>query len=147
MPYFGARALRRLGPEIDHARDSWPRRWQLGVEYAGRVIRSPFSPMFAAQWVREWSEFDLANECARITAPTLVITGEPALERVVPVEGSLEYLQLIPGATHAVLAGTGHIGLITKPHRFAELAGGFIYAANSVERSARPAEERARHAS
>jgi pimeloyl-ACP methyl ester carboxylesterase len=147
MPYFGARALRRLGPEIYQARDSWPRRWQLGVEYAGRAIRSPFSPMFAAQWVREWSEFDLANECARITAPTLVITGEPALERVVPVEGSLEYLQLIPGATHAVLAGTGHIGLITKPHRFAELAGGFIYAANSVERSARPAEERARHAS
>jgi pimeloyl-ACP methyl ester carboxylesterase len=147
LPYFGVRALQRLLPELYHARESWPQRWQLSREYAGRVIQSPFSPVFAAQWVREWKARDITDECRRITAPTLVITGDPRIERVVPVERSMEYLQIIPGATHAVLGGTGHIGLITKPYRFAELAGQFIYAANTVERNVRPAEEHARHAS
>ena len=147
MPYFGVRALRRLLPEIYQARESWPQRWQLSREYIGRVIQSPFSPVSAALWVREWKARDITDDCRRITAPTLIITGDPAIERVVPVERSMEYLQIIPGATHAVLGGTGHIGMITRPYRFAELAGQFIYAANTAARNVRTAEENARHAS
>jgi hypothetical protein len=30
---------------------------------------------------------DAVAACARITAPTLVVTGEPALDHVVPVDG------------------------------------------------------------
>ncbi len=112
-----------------------------------RGVRAPFAPVFSAQWVREWQAFDITDECRRITAPTLVITGEPGLDKVVPVERTRQYLRLIPGATHATLAGTGHIGLITKPHRFAEIAGQFIYAAQAAERNPPRVEERARHAS
>lgn len=151
FPYFGVRALGRLGPEIYHARKSWPQRLRLGLDYATRTIQAPFSPAHAAQWVREWQAFDITDDCTRITAPTLVITGESTLEHVVPVEQSLKYLKLIPGATHDVLPGTGHLGVITKPQRFSEIAGQFIYAANTAERNIRPQDERvarfARHAS
>jgi pimeloyl-ACP methyl ester carboxylesterase len=147
FPYFAARAINRLAPELYLARDSWPQRWGLAMEYAMRAVRAPFAPAFTAQWVREWQALDITDECRRITAPTLLITGEPGLDKVVPVERTRQYLQLIPGATHATLAGTGHLGLITKPYRFAEMAGQFIYAANAAERNPPRAEERARHAS
>ncbi|HEX5069991.1 MAG TPA: alpha/beta hydrolase [Vicinamibacterales bacterium] len=152
FPYFAARALRRLLPEIYHARNAWPQRAQLGAEHFGRAFRSPFAPGHAAQWVREWKARDITGECARIVAPTLVVTGERHLEHVVPVERTLQYTRLIPGAEHVVLAGTGHLGVITQPHRFAEIAGQFIHAANAAERSAPAADAtsqqpRARYAS
>jgi len=56
-----------------------------------------------------------------VTAPTLVITGEPGLDRVVNVASTLELLGLIPHARHTVLRGTGHVGIITKPREFASL--------------------------
>ena len=37
-------------------------------------------------WIREWLAYDqLSNDCRRITAPTLVVTGDSKLDRVVPV--------------------------------------------------------------
>jgi pimeloyl-ACP methyl ester carboxylesterase len=154
FPYFCARAIRRLGPEIYYARASWPRRFQLATEYVRRCVSAPFSPGHAAGWVREWQAFDITNDCARVTAPTLVVTGDGRLEHVVPVDRTLQYTRLIAGAEHIVLPDTGHIGVITKPQRFAEIAGQFIYAANAAERSSRskagsasPSQERARHAS
>lgn len=153
LPYFGARAAVRLLPELYNARESWPLRWRLGLDFAGRVIHAPMSPPRMAQWVREWLAYDISEDCRRITAPTLVVTGDSKLDRVVPVRDTKKYLRLIPGATHAVLGGTGHIGVITKPYRFAELAGQFIYSAHTTARSeARAADERTaqartRHAS
>ena len=37
---------------------------------------------------------DLVTDCSRVTAATLVVTGEPALDRVVPVDGTLAYVGL-----------------------------------------------------
>jgi pimeloyl-ACP methyl ester carboxylesterase len=147
LPYFGVRALSRLLPEIYQARHTWPRRARVLLDHAGRGIRAPFSPAYAAQWIREWQAYDISEDCQQITAPTLLITGDERLDQVVPVERTREYLQLIPGATHTVLPGTGHIGLVTKPERFAEIAGQFIYAANTAERRAPQTEIHARHAS
>ena len=127
MPYFGVRGLRRLLPELFKARDSWPTRLQLGREYARRVFDAPIEPRRMAHWVREFTQYDLRADCDRIVAPTLIVTGESSLERVVPVWESKKYLNLIGGATHQVLAGTGHVGVITRPYRFAEIAGQFIH--------------------
>ena len=148
FPYFGVRGAARLWPELYRARDSWSQRAQFAFEHARRAITAPLSPAYAAHWVREWQTYNITGDCARITAPTLVITGESGLDQVVPVEHSMEYLQLIPGATHVTLPGTGHLGLIAKPYRFAEIAGPFIDAANTTERNIKPVEERTiRHAS
>ena len=154
LPFFGARGLTRLLPELLAARDSWPLRMQFAREHAARILRAPMHPALSAQWIREWLAYDeLSRDCRRITAPTLVVTGDSKLDRVVPVRDTKKYLRLIPGATHVVLQGTGHVGVVSKPYRFAELAGQFIHAAHADARSrAVAAEERAtsartRHAS
>jgi len=79
-----------------------------------------------AAWVREWSTLDISADCRVIDAPTLVLTGEPRLDRVVPVSSSLEYMKLIAGARHVVLPETGHLGLILKPVEFAKLISDFV---------------------
>ena len=148
MPYFGARALTRLLPELYKARTDWPSRSRLIYSHFSRALKSPIQPEYSAQWVREWQAYNIAEDCRRIVAPTLVITGEHKLDRVVRVDGTREYVKLIPGARHSVLAGTGHLGFVTKADRFAEMAGQFIYSANVAERTpALPAEARKKHAS
>ena len=147
MPYFAARAIRRSAPELYRAHNSWPQRLRYGSRYLSRVISAPIDPTHSSLWAREWQAHNITEDCRRIVAPTLVITGEPQFDRVVPVQDSLQYLRLIPGATHVTLAGTGHLGVVTKPARFAEIAGQFVYAANTVERTSPSVAERARHAS
>jgi len=153
VPFFAARGFARLLPEVFAARPTWPLRLQLGTEYAARVLRAPISPRCMARWVREVQAAPLTRDFRTIAAPTLVLTGESHLDRVVPVASSLKYLQLIQGAQHAVLPDTGHVGLITRPYRFAEMVGQFIEAAVAAERRSRatsPASRiaaRARHAS
>ena len=61
----------------------------------------------------------LHDDCARITAPTLIVTGERELDRVVSVDVTREYLQLIAGSRHTTLTKTGHLGSITRPEAFA----------------------------
>ena len=55
-----------------------------------------------------------------------VVTGEPTLDRVVPVDGTLAYLPLIAGARHRMLERTGHLGSITTPQVFAGVLREFI---------------------
>jgi pimeloyl-ACP methyl ester carboxylesterase len=69
---------------------------------------------------------DLGPDCDRIAAPALVMTGEPGLDFVVPVDGSSEYAQRITGARHVVLPRTGHQGPITRPDEFARIIRDFV---------------------
>ena len=69
---------------------------------------------------------NLETDCARISAPVLILTGEKHLDHVVPVEGSSVYHRLIPHARTAVLAHTGHLGSITRPHEFAAIVRDFV---------------------
>ncbi len=91
-----------------------------------------------AEIVDEWTRTDLVSIVSRVTAPTLVITGEANLDLVVPVSSTLEYLTLIPGATHAQLPGTGHLGFLSKPREFATLVTDFLDASRSGRPGGRP---------
>jgi 3-oxoadipate enol-lactonase len=147
LPYFGARALARLMPELMEARESWPLRLRLLMDHAKRVGSARLEPRLMAHWIREYLRYDMAEDCELITAPTLIVTGESRLDRVVPVYETKRYLKMIKGSTHQILANTGHLGPVTKPYRFAEMAGQFIYAAQSAARSAtRTADDAARAA-
>jgi len=68
----------------------------------------------------------VAADCASVTVPTLLLTGEAHLDFVVPVEGVAEYQRLIPHARRVVLASTGHLGSMTRPHEFAALIRTFV---------------------
>jgi pimeloyl-ACP methyl ester carboxylesterase len=69
---------------------------------------------------------DSSIDAGRIIAPTLIVTGEQALDYVVPPDGSIEYTRLIAGARHVVIPRTGHVGSITRPNVFAAIVRDFV---------------------
>lgn len=125
-PAMVAGAVRRLAPEIMTALPTWPARARFAAASMSRTLRKPISPPDMARWVREWMQTDVTELCRRITARSLVVTGEPGLDRVVPYDSTRDYLNLIPGANHVVFHGTGHVGVVSKPREFAKLVGDFI---------------------
>ena len=68
-----------------------------------------------------------------VKAPVLLLTGEPSLDRVVPVDVTRRYLDEFDVAEHVVLQHTGHIGLVTRPDAFAGTIERFV---NGVRLSA-----------
>ncbi len=76
--------------------------------------------------VRLVQGIDFAPDCARVRAHVLVMTGEDELDRIVPPAMTRRYQTLIPGAQYEKMDGSGHIGLLTRPARFADIIGNFI---------------------
>jgi pimeloyl-ACP methyl ester carboxylesterase len=132
LPLFTMRGCYRVVPEILAARRGWRSRMQLAFEYAGRAIRYPLSPTQMAHWVDAWMRADISAECARVTAPALLVTGEPSLDRVVPVRSTLEYRTLLCDTRHEILSDTGHIGWVSKPHELTTLVDRFLDAVGGV---------------
>ena len=125
-PSFAVESLGRLMPEVVASQPTWLTRLRFLVSHATRVLRYPASPRLMAAWIKAWQATRSEIECGRITAPTLLITGESGLDRVVPQPSTLEYLTLIPGARNVVLPRTGHVGLVTAPRLFAQIVGQFM---------------------
>ena len=89
------------------------------------VLRHMFSPGRMARRVHllgTATSVDLSG----IQVPTLVLTGEPELDLVVPVRATREYLHLIPHARAERVERTGHLGLITRPDVFTGLVAPFV---------------------
>jgi len=126
MPIFVARAAGRFLPEFRALEARPGARLRFLTRHLRNVIRYPASPTFMAACVRAWDAADIASECRRVTAPTLVITGEPGLDRVVPVGTTLEYQSLIRGMRHVTLARTGHLGVISRPREIEALVSQFV---------------------
>jgi pimeloyl-ACP methyl ester carboxylesterase len=131
LPFFAVRGVTRLAPEIVSAKPTWSARATFALAYGRQVLAKPIAPRQMARWVLAWQAADVLSECARVTVPTHVITGERGLDRVVPVDSTLDYLRLIPGATASVLARTGHIGLVSRPDQFAALVREFLHAVDN----------------
>ena len=90
------------------------------------LVSAPVSFSQMAARARLIERFDVPAACATVSAPTLIVTGEPHLDHVVPVGGSSEYARLIAGARSAVLERTGHLGSVTRPDAFARLVRDFV---------------------
>ena len=126
VPAFAVTAAGRLLPEVRAALPP-SRAWMTFlVRHAGRAIGAPMSPARMADRLSMVDPVETAAACAGVSAPTLVITGEPGLDRVVPVESTRGYASAIAGATLVQLDRTGHLGLVTKPQEFARIVGGFV---------------------
>ena len=125
-PLFVAEAPLRFRAELAAAFPERGARIRFGLKALGAFVRAPVSFGRMGQRARIISTLDLADECRRITTPTLVVTGEAGLDHVVPVEGSSEYVRLIAGARGAVLERTGHQGVLTRPDVFAALVRDFV---------------------
>jgi len=131
-PAFFLGARERLWTEIGAAWPSAADRYRTLAGYFREIALHPPSPVAMARRVRALAGCDLVADARAVAAPTLVMTGEEHLDRVVPVIGTREYLSLIPGAAGFTLEGTGHIGLVTKPHHFARAVADFVDSATST---------------
>jgi 3-oxoadipate enol-lactonase len=116
----------RLGPEVRVAIPDSAARRRFTIAAIATFFRAPLSVSRMAVRGRLVTEIDLRGDCERITAPTLVVTGEPGLDYVVPVAGTSEYLRLIPGASGVVIERTGHLGSVTRPTAFASIVRDFV---------------------
>ncbi len=136
---FYARMPRIFGP-LFLAESPWRMRHELAAALPNRRVRrqfkrrvlqtalaAPISFNAMAGRARLMQSIDLRPDCASISAPTLVVTGDAALDHIVPAHGSSEYARLIPGARAAVLERTGHLGSVTRPDAFAALIADFVH--------------------
>jgi pimeloyl-ACP methyl ester carboxylesterase len=127
-PAFVLTSPLRVWPEICASIPDWPRRAEFFVRQGVRCAAAPMVPSRMATRMRSAADLDVEADSRRIRAATLVLTGEDPLDRVVPVASTRRYVSLISGAQYHVLGGTGHMGLLTQPERFADVVTGFVHA-------------------
>lgn len=125
-PLFILRSPTAVAREVAKALPGRRDRWAWRRRHFTYVLRAPASTVRMAQRIRFALDVDFAKDCGKVAAPTLVITGEEELDQIVPIETTRDYLDCIPGAKHVLFSGTGHIGLVTQPERFAGIVCDFV---------------------
>ena len=125
-PVFALGSPFRLHPEIAAAFPPLVARARFVAGHLDRVLRHPFAPTRMAERVRLAGRVDFAADCARVAAPTQIVTGDPGLDRVVDVDSTREYLSAIAGSRYDRIERTGHIGLVTRPQHFADAVARFV---------------------
>ena len=125
MPLFMLASL-RLYREIAAARPGLVNGASAAAQHAVNVLMHMFSPTRMARRVHLIDSLDLGAELKIVSVPTLVMTGDASLDRVVPVRLTEEYVRIFPHAERVTLNRTGHLGLITRPRDFADAVGAFI---------------------
>lgn len=123
-PAFLVGSPGRIVPELRaaHGHEWLPK--ALGL--LGGVVRAPHSPDRMAQRVRLIEREDFVRDCTAVAQPTLLVTGEPGLDRIVPAEASCRLLQWLPDVRHVTLDRTGHWGLVTRRDAFAREVTRFV---------------------
>lgn len=134
-PLFAVGAVRRAHVELRTAIPDAPRRLRFAAAQLARVASAPMSPGRMRDRIRLLDDVELAQSVRRVTSPALVVTGEPALDKAVPVEQTRRYLDLLPQAESVMLPRTGHLGLVTRADEFAAVVAGFVRRADAHPRS------------
>jgi pimeloyl-ACP methyl ester carboxylesterase len=124
-PLFLLESPRRLYAEVLTAFPTVSARCRFALWQLKTLIRFPLSPSRMATRAALIPSAPILDDCARISAPTLVVVGEPGLDHVVPVGTTTPYTRLIANARCETLDQTGHLGSITAPDRFAALVHDF----------------------
>ena len=125
VPMFLAGAAGRARAEMLTALPKFADRLRFTVVQGARVALAPGSPAKMARRIA-WAKAHRFADAHRVDTPTLILTGERELDRVVPVDVTRRYLDDFTGATHVVLERTGHNGLLTRPDAFAGVLERFV---------------------
>ncbi len=131
-PVFVATAPGRMSAEVAAALPRIGDRLRFKASQGARVALAMASPSKMARRVA-WATGHHYADPHSVTAPALVVTGEPGLDRIVPVDVTRRYLEDLDSAQHVVLKHTGHLGTVTRPNEFADVLGRFV---DAVRRSA-----------
>jgi len=130
-PVFVVGAVRRAAPELLSATPGLMRCASTAIQHLARCAAAPMTPRLMRDRVRLVERIDLRRSATAIRAPTLLLTGEERLDRVVPTRMTLGYREYIPHAEAAVLERTGHLGLVTRPAAFAGRIRDFVQRAEA----------------
>lgn len=125
-PLFLAETPFRLRAEMRLALPDSRQRRGFSRDALRTFRRAPVSLSRMAARAKLLTRDDPTEDCSRVTAPTLIVTGERDLDHVVPVDGTSDYARLIPGARMAVIERTGHIGALTRADAFAAIVRDFV---------------------
>jgi pimeloyl-ACP methyl ester carboxylesterase len=128
VPAFVLSSPLRVWPEVSASFPAVRKRFGFFARQGIRCLTAPMIPSLMAARIRETAHVDFEADCRRVTVPTLVLTGEEDLDRVVPVGSTRAYAALIPRAEHRMIVNTGHMGLLTQPSVFADVVSGFAHA-------------------
>jgi pimeloyl-ACP methyl ester carboxylesterase len=128
VPAFVLSSPLRVWPEVSSALPVMQKRLAFFARQGIRCLAAPMIPSLMAARIREAAHVDFVADCRRVAAPTLVLTGEEHLDRVVPVGSTRAYATLIPRAEYRTMPHTGHMGLLTQPSVFADVVSGFAHA-------------------
>ena len=96
------------------------------VRHGLNALAHMLSPTRMARRVKLLESVQLDRGLADVRVPTLVVTGDAALDNIVPVHLTEEYVRMWPHSQRATIDRTGHIGLITRPDAFAAAVGSFV---------------------
>jgi len=136
LPLFAFESAHRVSPELRAALPTLSARLRM-LPQAWRVLSAPVWPRHMRRRMELLRTVDFMADARHVRAPALAITGEPGLDRTVPVELTRRYLECLPGTEHVVLDRTGHMGTVTRPMAFASLVASFI--ARPADGSSSPA--------
>jgi pimeloyl-ACP methyl ester carboxylesterase len=124
-PLFVATAPGRMRPEMSAAFPGVAARLRFMASHGVRCALAPTSPAKMARRIA-WAATHRFADLRAIASRALIVTGERALDRVVPVDVSERYMAQLQSAEHVVLEHTGHLGIVTRPELFAEVIGRFL---------------------
>ncbi len=126
LPAFVLSAPGRARPELRNVFPAWADRLRFSLRMMRHVLLAPMSSTRAAQRIRLALADDVAPAARQVRVPTLLVTGEDDLDKLVPPESTRQYRTCIPHTEVARLDGTGHMGVITRAPLFASLVGRFV---------------------
>jgi len=124
-PLFVATAPGRMRSEMTAAFPGVGARLRFMAAHGVRVAMAPTSPAKMARRIA-WASTHRFADTRAITSRTLIVTGERALDKVVPVAITERYMAELQSAQHVVMERTGHIGIVTRPDVFADLLNKFL---------------------
>jgi pimeloyl-ACP methyl ester carboxylesterase len=125
-PFFAVRAISHLWGELRVTYPDLLDRLSFCTVAGARILMAPAAPwrIGSRAQMAIAERFDL--DCASIKAPTLVVTGESDLDRVVRQSDSMTYVSAIDGARFHLFDKTGHLGTISAPERFTTIVSNFV---------------------
>ena len=124
-PLFLLRSVSRFWPELRVTYPNLGSRLGFCTATISRIMASPAAPSRMGQRARLAAAESFEDDCACVAAPTLVVTGERDLDRVVTHDDTLAYVRMIDGASFELFDKTGHLGIISAPERFAAIVSRF----------------------
>ena len=125
LPLFLATAPGRMNPELAASMPRMSDRLRFKARQGARAALAFASPSKMARRIA-WAAAHHYADPHDVQAPALVVTGEPGLDLILPVDVTRRYLEDLHSAQHVVLKHTGHLGSVTKPDEFAGVLGRFV---------------------